>query len=213
MKVIGYVRLSKGKSNGHSLDSQQSLIQQWAKENGHTLLSVVAEVGSARDPKNLNGRRLVVAAVKGGMADAIVVRDLDRVSRSFADGAELLNDAVKQHWRLLGVDGLDTDDPEQELTRHIKMAVAQEERRKIAQRTERALATARKNGSRIGKPRQVKPALERRIVRMAKEGNSGYAIAKHLTAEGIPAPQGGGVWSPSVVRAVIARNAPKQVAS
>lgn len=212
MKVIGYVRLSKGNSNGHSLDSQQSLIQQWARENGHTLLSVVAEVGSARDPKNLNGRRLAVAAIKGGMAEAIVVRDLDRVTRSVADGAELLNDAATKHWRLLGVDGLDTDDPEQELTRHIKMAVAQEERRKIAQRTERALATARKNGSRIGKPKQISPALERRIVRLAKQGMSGYRIAQRLTEEGIPTPQGKSTWSASVVRAVIKRNGVERAA-
>jgi DNA invertase Pin-like site-specific DNA recombinase len=206
MNLIGYVRLSKGKEKGHSLDSQQSLIQEWAKENGHRLLCVVGEVGSARDPKNLNGRRLAIAAIKGGMAEAIVVRDLDRVTRSLADGAGLLKDATVNHWRLLGVDGLDTDDPEQEFTRHIKMAVAEEERRMIAKRTERALRTARRNGTKIGKPRQIRPDLERRIVRLAKKGASPYAIGKRLDAEGIPTAQGGKSWSPSVIREVIKRN-------
>jgi DNA invertase Pin-like site-specific DNA recombinase len=136
----------------------------------------------------------------------MVVRDLDRVTRSVSDGADLLQDAALNQWRLLGVDGLDTDDPEQELTRHIKIAVAHAERRKIAQRTQRALATARRNGTTLGKPRQVKPEVEARIVRLAKHGHSGYAIAKRLTDEQVPTPQGGKAWSPSVVRDVIKRS-------
>src|SRR6185436_14798612 len=50
MRVIGYVRLSKGSANGHSLDGQRESIQTWAKANGHELVTVVAEVASAKTP-------------------------------------------------------------------------------------------------------------------------------------------------------------------
>ena len=51
MRVVGYVRLSKGcgiGANGHSLDGQRESIQQWAKANGHDLVTVVAEVATPR---------------------------------------------------------------------------------------------------------------------------------------------------------------------
>ncbi len=207
MRIVGYVRLSKGSTNGHSLDAQRESIQQWAKSNGHDVMTVVAEVASAKAYEKLHGRKLAIAAVKAGMAEAIVVRDLDRVTRSTLDGAALLEDAKVNEWRLLGaVDGLDTDDREQEFTINVRIAMAQEERRKIARRTKDGLAAARRNGSKLGKPRQVSPELERRIVRLAKTGTSAYRIAQRLTSDGTPAPQGGKAWSPSVVRDVIRRN-------
>lgn len=207
MKVIGYVRLSKGSANGHSLDGQRESIQQWAKANGHDLVTVVAEVASAKTPHKLAGRRLAIAAIKAGMADALLVRDLDRVTRSIIDGADLLEDAKVNDWRLFGaVDGLDTGDPEQEFATNVKIAVAQEERRKIARRTRDGIAAARRNGKRPGKPKQIDPALERRIVRLARKGSSGYKIAQRLTEEGIATPQGKTTWSASVVRDVIKRN-------
>lgn len=208
MKVIGYVRLSRDeKGNGHSLDGQRESIAQWCKGNGHDLVTVVCEVASAKRYDKLHGRKLAIAGIKAGMAEAMVVRDLDRATRSTLDGADLLEDAKINEWRLLGaVDGLDTGDEEQEFTINVRIAVAQEERRKLARRTRDGLATARRNGKVIGKPRQVPADVEARIVRLAKKGNSGYAIAKRLTAEGVPTPQGGTAWSPSVVRDVIKRN-------
>ncbi|MDX6308439.1 MAG: hypothetical protein QOI06_1485 [Nocardioidaceae bacterium] len=204
---MGYVRLSKGSTNGHSLDAQRESVQQWAKANGHDLVTVVAEVASAKSYDKLHGRKLAIAAVKAGMAEAVVVRDLDRVTRSTLDGASLLEDAKVNDWRLMGaVDGLDTDDREQEFTINVRIAMAQEERRKVSRRTKDGMAAARRNGSKIGKPRQVDPATEKRIVRLAKKGSTAYAIAKRLTAEGTPTPQGGKAWSPSVVRDVIKRN-------
>jgi DNA invertase Pin-like site-specific DNA recombinase len=212
VNVIGFVRLSpsgngKGKGSAHSLDSQWASIAQWCKANNHELVTVVAEVGSAKSYDKLQGRRLAIAAVKAGMGAALVVRDLDRVTRSTLDGADLLEDAKVNEWRLMGaVDQLDTDDEEQEFTINVRIAVAQEERRKLARRTRDGLATARRNGSQVGKPRQVPPEVEARIVRLAKKGTSPYRIAQRLTDEQVPTPQGGKAWSPSVVRDVIARN-------
>lgn len=212
MRVVGYIRLSKGDANGHSLDGQHESIQRFCQAHGHDLVTVVAEVGSARTPHKLRGRRLAIAAIKGGMAEAMVVRDLDRVTRSVIDAADLLTDAQQNGWRLLGaIDGLDTSDEEQELSTNVRVAVAQEERRKIARRTRDGLAAAKRKRKEaglppLGKPRQVSPEVEARIVRLARRGSTAYRIAQRLTTEGVPTPQGGKAWSPSVVRDVIKRN-------
>ena len=208
MKLIGYVRLSKdNRGAGHSLDSQRESIARWCKEHGHTLINVVVEIASGGRPDKLEGRRLAVAAINAGLADGMVVRDLDRVSRSVFDAADLMASAERFGWRLLGaVDGLDTADRTRELERHIKISVAQAERRKISERTKLGIATARRNGKSWGKPRQVSPILERRIVRLSRAGHSAYAIAKRLDREGVKTPQGGKAWAPSVVREVIRRN-------
>lgn len=207
MRVIGYVRLSQGNGgNGHSLDGQREAVARWCKVNGHDLVTVIAEVQSARSYDKLHGRRLAIAALKAGMAEALVVRDIDRVTRSLIDGADLLENAKVNGWRLFGaVDGLDTADPEQEFSTNIKIAVAQEERRKLARRTRDGLSAARRNGSTLGKPRQVPPAVERRIHRLHKEGLTAYAIAKRLDADKVATPQGGRAWAPSVVRDVLKR--------
>ncbi|MHB0929284.1 MAG: recombinase family protein [Candidatus Nanopelagicales bacterium] len=213
MRVIGYVRLSRDtKGGGHSLDAQQGAISDWCRNNGHTLVTVIAEVASAKDANKLHGRRLAIASIKAGVAEAMVVRDLDRVTRSTLDGAALLEDARVNEWRLIGaVDGLDTDDDEQGFTINIRIAVAQEERRKIARRTRDGLASAsrrrRAEGKPgLGKPRQIAADLEARIAYSAANGLTPYRIAKALDAEGVPTPQGGKLWSPSVVRDVIRRN-------
>ena len=101
MKVIGYVRLSRDNNgNGHSLDGQYKAIADWCAHNDHSLVAVIAEVASAKDPAKLHGRRLAVATMKAGVAEAVVVRDLDRVTRSTLDGASLIEDARINEWRV-----------------------------------------------------------------------------------------------------------------
>lgn len=208
MKLIGYVRLSKDtRGKGHSLDAQRESIARWCRENSHTLVSVVVEVASGGRPDKLEARRLAIAAILAGLADGMVVRDLDRVSRSVIDAADLLHSADRFGWRLVGaVDDLDTADRSRALEQHIKIAVAEEERRKISERTKLGMVTAKRNGSKIGKPRQVPPAVERRIVKLSRDGLSPYRIAQALDAANIPTAQSGRSWSPSVVRDVITRN-------
>jgi hypothetical protein len=131
---------------------------------------------------------------------------LDRASRSTLDGAILLDQARRQGWRLLSVDGVDSDDPEQTLLTDIRLAVAQEERRKISERTKAGLEAARAKGKQLGRPSKVTPALARRIVRLRmKDGLSAQKIAANLTTKKVPAPGGGATWHHSTVRLILAR--------
>ena len=102
-------------------------------------------------------------------------------------------------------DGADSGEPSQRLVADIRLAVAAEERRKIGQRTREGLARARREGKQLGRPRMIRPEVERRIAVMHRKGLGAKAIAAHLTEEGVPTPSGGSQWHYSTIRGVLAR--------
>jgi DNA invertase Pin-like site-specific DNA recombinase len=206
--LIGYVRVSTRDQggNGHGLDAQRRTIERYCRDNGYVLACIIPDVVSTRLADKMYGRQAAVVAVEAGLADGIIVSTLDRASRSTLDGAILLDQARRQGWRLLSVDGVDSDDPEQTLLTDIRLAVAQEERRKISERTKAGLEAARAKGKQLGRPSKVTPALARRIVRLRmKDGLSAQKIAANLTTKKVPAPGGGATWHHSTVRLILAR--------
>ncbi|GJF01694.1 recombinase [Pseudonocardia sp. D17] len=207
--MIGYVRVStegQASERSHGLTAQWRALEAWCRALGHVLVTVIPEVASTRHPERMYGRLAVEAALRAGLADAMVVRDIDRASRSTLDGAQLLGRAHDKGWRVVGTDGVDSADPEQEFLVNVRLAMAQEERRKIARRTREGLESARAQGKRLGRPRSISPTLARRIVRYRmKDGLSAQAIAALLTDKKVPAPGGGDRWHRSTVRRVLAR--------
>ena len=140
------------------------------------------------------------------MADALLVRALDRATRDQEDAAKLFKRAEGYGWRLMDCDKADSGDPSQRLLADIRIAVAAEERRKISERTREGLAKARQKGQRLGRPIDIAPALAKRIVRMhTRDGLSANAIARRLTERGVPAPRGGAKWYPTTVSDVLKR--------
>jgi DNA invertase Pin-like site-specific DNA recombinase len=95
------------------------------------------------------GREVAITAIELGVADALLVRALDRATRSQLDHASLFARAERNAWRLMDCDGADSGDPSQRLTADVRNAVAAEERRKISERTKEGLAKARKAGKRL----------------------------------------------------------------
>lgn len=208
LRLIGYIRVStldQADEASYGLPAQVAALQRWAEAAGHELITVVPEVASTRNPARMFGRLAVEAALRAGLADAMAVRDLDRASRSTLDGAELTARATSHGWRIVGTDGTDTADPEQEFLVNIRLARAQEERRLISRRTREGLEIARTRGAKVGRPKLISRAAERRIVKLRREGMSPGAIANHLTAKKIATPGGGFRWHASTVRAVLAR--------
>jgi DNA invertase Pin-like site-specific DNA recombinase len=207
--LIGYVRVStaaQASERSHGLAAQEHALERWCRAAGHTLVAVVPEVASTRDPERMYGRLAVEAALRAGLADAMVVRDLDRASRSTLDGAQLVTRAAANGWRVVGTDGTDTADPEQEFLVNVRLAMAQEERRKISRRTREGLDAARAKGRTLGRPRAIPPTVERRIVRLrTKDGLSANAIARTLTEKRVPTSSGAAAWNPSTIRSVLAR--------
>lgn len=208
LRLVGYVRVSTREqgSNGHGLDAQRSAIERYCRANGYALVTIIPDVMTTRSIDKLYGRSAAVAAVEAGLADGLLISTLDRATRSTLDGAVLLDQARRKGWRLLSVDGIDSDNEQQALLTDIRIAVAAEERRKISERTKAGLEAAREKGKVIGRPRSVTAAVVRRIVRMrTRDGLSANAIALALDKAKVPPPGNGARWHHSTVRAVLAR--------
>jgi DNA invertase Pin-like site-specific DNA recombinase len=208
LRVIGFCRVStvKQSEQGHGLGAQREALQRFCDQHGHELLTVTTDVVSGTASDRMYGREVAISAIEAGVADALLVRALDRATRDQEDAAKLFKRAEKNAWRLMDCDKADSGDPSQRLLADIRIAVAAEERRKISERTKEGLARARKNGKRLGRPPTITPALVQRIVSMRmQDGLSANMIATRLTAEKVPTPGGGAKWYPTTVHDVFAR--------
>ena len=88
---------------------------------------------------------------------------------------------------------------------NVLASAAQWERRVIGARTRDALKIARANGVRLGRPPQIPPDVQRRILADRARGLSLAAIAEKLTAAGVPIVQKGSRWHASTVQTVLRR--------
>ncbi|MEJ2860541.1 recombinase family protein [Actinomycetospora flava] len=206
VRAIGYVRVSTGGQveSGAGLDAQRAALVERADREGWDL-EVVADEGLSA--KTVDDRPELVAALArldAGDADVLVAAKLDRVSRSVADFARLLERASTRGWRLVLLDlGVDTSTPAGEFVANTIANSAQYERRLIGQRTREGLAAKRAQGVRLGRPSSLPSDVVARIVREHAAGASLRGLATTLTAEDVPTAQGGVRWYPSTVRAVL----------
>ena len=207
-RAIGYIRVStlRQGQNGFGLGAQRDAIESYCAAEGYDLLTVIPDVMSSGRTDKMHGRAAAVAAIQAGIADVLIVKALDRATRDVLDGAQLVRQAGDEGWRLLSLDGVDSGDPEQEFMNNMRMAFAQEEKRKIAERTKAGIARRRREGKRIGRPSTLDHTVVQRIRDMrTRDGKSAKAIAATLTGEGVPTPGGGKQWYDSTVRGILAR--------
>ena len=204
-RAIGYVRVSTGEQgeSGLGLKAQVTAIRAACEQRGWELVAVREEVKSGARADNRPVLAEVLAALRGGEADAVVVAKLDRLSRSVVDAGRLLEEARKGGFNIVALDlGLDLSTPTGELVANVLAAVAQWERRMIGVRTSEALQVKITGGwasPQLGA--RVPRAVRRRIVRMAAAGMSQRAIANRLNADGVPAV--GGCWHRGTVIRVL----------
>lgn len=204
-KAIGYIRVSTNRQaeNGYGLEAQREQITRYCDAQGLKLVALIPDVMSGKRTDKLYGRIAAITAIRTGMANVLVVNTLDRSSRSMADGAKLVADAKVEGWRIVGLDGTDSETVSQ-LTAHARLLVAEEERELISKRTKQGLIRARQAGKQLGKPSTIDRDTVRRILKQRNAGCGTKAIAKALTESGVPAPKGG-AWSYSTVRRVLDR--------
>ncbi len=116
----------------------------------------------------------------------------DRPAQALLDLASLLASAQKQGWALVALDSaLATTTPAAGATANLLATLAPCERQLNAQRTQAALARARAQGIRLGRPPTMPAHVIERIKRERKAGNSLAAIANGLNSDRIPTAQGG----------------------
>lgn len=144
-KIVSYLRVStkrQGRS-GLGLEGQRAAVADFAARNGATIVSEYVEVETG---KNNHRPELARALAHAKRSQArLVVAKLDRLSRNAAFLLTLRDSGAKI---------VACDMPEMnELTVGIMAVVAQDEARRISERTKAALAAAKARGVKLGSAR------------------------------------------------------------
>lgn len=106
LRVVGYARVSTQAQGekGYGLAAQQDVMRQYCAANGLQLLTITYDVVSGGSVEKMHGRATAIAAIESGLADALLVRALDRATRDQLDAASIFKRANKNGWRLLDCD-------------------------------------------------------------------------------------------------------------
>ena len=223
-----YVRVSTDKQaeSGLSVEAQRSRLAAWCVMSGAELVAVEVDAGESAKTLVRPGLARALAALRGRVADVLLVAKLDRLTRSVRDLGELVERYFASRFSLLSVaDAIDTRSAAGRLVLNVLTSVAQWEREATGERTRTALEHLRKTGVRLGAPalgwrrseetdpdgRRVLRGVEgesrtvARIHELAAERLSLRSICARLDAEG-HATKRGGRWAPKTVRAVLRRS-------
>jgi len=145
--AVSYLRVSTGGQgkSGLGLEAQRDRIARFAQAEGFELVKEFKEVETGKGSNALERRpvlREALAAARKLKAPVIVAK-LDRLSRDTHFISGLMTQKVKFIVTELGLDV-------EPFMLHIYAAVAEEERRKISQRTKDALAAKKAAGATLG---------------------------------------------------------------
>lgn len=217
-KSIAYVRVStQDQANeGVSLDAQEARIGAYCVAMGFTVSEAIRDAGESAKSLQRPGMARVLAGVRDGSIERVVVLKLDRLTRSTRDLAELLELFAKADTALVSVsESLDTKSAAGRLVVNMLGVVAQWEREAIGERTAEALAHKRQRRTAYGRtpfgfvrvgdaliPEPKEQAALDEAVRMDRDGASYREIATRLTELGVT-PHRGKAWHASSVSAVL----------
>lgn len=142
LPYIAYYRVSTQRqgASGLGLEAQRAATMTFLRSNGGSLLSEFTEVESG---KRANRPELAAAlkACRDGGAILLIAK-LDRLARNVAFIANLLESGVK----FTAIDMVNAD----RFMLHVYAAMAEEEARRISERTKAALAAAKVRGVALG---------------------------------------------------------------
>lgn len=205
MRMAAYVRVSTQEQaeDGNGLAAQQYAIEQEGARHGWALDVFPDEGYSAKDARRPQLQAALQALDRRQYA-GLVVAKVDRLSRSVIDFAEMIQRAQKRKWNLVVLDPrFDLSTPYGRAMAQMAMVFAQLERELIGQRTSEGLQALKRQGVRLGRPRQYEADLVALVADLSQEqGLSHRAIAQHLTDAGTPT-VGGGPWRHSTVRRIL----------
>jgi DNA invertase Pin-like site-specific DNA recombinase len=220
--AIGYTRVStKGQgASGLGLEAQRTAIETFAAREGLTVTEWFSENESGKGADALERRPALASALKAAhRAGAyVVVAKLDRLSRDVHFISGLMVHKVPFVVTELG---MNTNPFEL----HLRAAFAEEERRKISERTKIALAAAKARGTKLGmtgrKKAEIREAaalggaataqatrdrlkpLEWSIKAALADDTSLRKAADLLNERGIASPGGGRWHAPSLLKAAV----------
>lgn len=217
--AYGYVRVStreQGRS-GLGLQSQRETIERFAHAEGFTVVQVVEEIQTGKGWDALDRRPLLAALLREAKKHKapVIVSKVDRLSRNVAFGSAILESPV----HFIAVEaGANAD----KFNLHIRMVLAEEERKRIADRTREAFAIARKRGRKLGNLKSLKVARTKGhatqkiqadafalstlplVEAYQRQGLTLRQIADEMNKRGIPTARGG-QWFASMLCLLISR--------
>ena len=174
-------------------ENQLAELRQYATARGWTATEYVDHgVSGAKERRPALDQ--VIADARRRRFDVLVCWRLDRLGRNLKHLVTLLDElqALGVAFVSLG-EGIDCTTPAGRLQLHILAALAEFERSRIAERVHAGLARARRQGTRLGRPRLTRPpmALPRGLtVRQAADswGVSKSTAARWITRGMVPTP-------------------------
>jgi len=215
---VVYLRVSTARQgvSGLGLDAQRATVEAFARQHGGQIIAQHVEVESGKRSDRPELAKALQVARKAKAT--LLIAKLDRLARNVAFIATMMD---------AGVDFVACDQPfASRLTLHILAAVAEDEARRISERTKAALqvakAKAEAEGKKLGSP------VARETVAKARAARSAYAakanagtrqviadirasgvstltgIAKALQARGIKTPRGNATWQAAQVARLVA---------
>ena len=168
-RTVAYLRVStqRQRRSGLGIEAQRAAIARFAEAEGLTIVAEYVEVETGKGADALDRRPQLAAALAAARSAkcAVLVAKLDRLSRDVAFVSGLMAQRVPFIVAELGRDA----DP---FMLHLYAALAEKERRLIAERTRAALAVRKASGARLGNPTNLMDA-----------GNLGRAAAKAAADE------------------------------
>jgi site-specific DNA recombinase len=233
MRVVGYVRVSTDEqaSDGVSLAAQEAKVRAYCGLYELELVELVRDPGASAKTLDRPGLARALGLLDRGEAAGIVVAKLDRLTRSVADLAELLDryfgDRPGKQLFSVG-DSIDTRTAAGRLVLNVLMSVAQWELETIVERTNAALAHKKSQGECVGqvpfgrdrdpdgpsnkkglpvrlRENPAEAAVIEQIRSLRAEGLSPRKIAARLNAGGVPTKAGRGPWIHTSVAKILKR--------
>ncbi|MGX1171272.1 DNA invertase Pin-like site-specific DNA recombinase [Bradyrhizobium sp. USDA 372] len=214
-QIVAYYRVSTGKQgrSGLGLEAQQAAVHRFAQAEGLEIVAEYIETESGKGHDALERRPQLAAALAKarelGKNVPVVVSKLCRLGRD----VHFISGLMAHRVPFLVTEMPDADP----FMLHIRAALVEEERRRIASNTKAALAACKARGVKLGAPNagQSKAAAAAAFAESLREVvepimcQSSRQIAAHLNARGITTAEGSSWQSAQVIR-LIARLRPKE---
>lgn len=203
-KAVGYVRVSTEEQvQGFSLDAQVDRIKAYALSQDYALIEIHRDDGYSAKDLNRPGIRRLLADVRRGQVDVVLVYKLDRLSRRLRDLTEILDLVAEHAARFESVtEPFETKSAPGRLMLNVLGGFAQFEREVNGERVLLAMERRFRQGKWMVQPpfgyrmvegllvvEPTEAALVQRIFqRYLGDGLGAKELARELNAEGAPHP-------------------------
>ena len=212
---VAYLRVSTVRQgvSGLGLEAQGTAVEAFVRQHGAALIASYVEVETGKRSSDRPELAKALSAARKARATLLIAK-LDRLARNVAFIANLMD---------AGVEFVACDQPfASRLTLHILAAVAEDEARRISERTKAALQAAKARGRKLGSPIAAKTVGKARAARSAYAAKSNATtlavirevqntgitsltgIARTLEARGVKTPGGRSQWQPVQVSRLLA---------